>query len=115
MIEENVDLTIQQQCQLLSLSHSGYYYTPSHESEFNMDLLRRIDELHTENPTWGSRMLRDALALEGYTVNRKRIRRLMAILRIKLIYPLTPGLGLLGRYCGLGNPGCALQEVVQHL
>jgi|GEM_PF-4542372 len=25
--------------------------------------------------------------LEGYTVNRKRIRRLMAILRIKVIYP----------------------------
>lgn len=87
MIEADADLTIQQQCQLLSLSRSGYYYSPTQESDLNLELLRRIDEMHTENPTWGSRMLRDALALEGYTVNRKRIRRLMAILRIKVIYP----------------------------
>ena len=32
-------------------------------------------------------MIRDKLALEGIIVNRKRIRRLMAILRIKVIYP----------------------------
>ena len=87
MIGHDEPLTIKQQCHLLSLSRSGYYYEPAQESDFNLKLLRRIDELHLDNPTWGSRMLRDRLILEGFLVNRKRIRRLMNILRIKAIYP----------------------------
>ena len=87
MIELDQRLSIQEQCRLLSLSRSGYYYLPSQETELNLRLLRRIDEINIENPTWGSRMLRDRLALEGDVVNRKRIKRLMAILRIKVIYP----------------------------
>jgi len=87
MIEPDENLTIQAQCHLLSLSRSGYYYLPAQETELNLRLLRRIDELNLENPTWGSRMIRDRLALEGDVINRKRIKRLMAILRIKVIYP----------------------------
>jgi putative transposase len=87
MIGPDEKLSIQQQCRLLSLSRSGYYYLPSQETELNLRLLRRIDEINVEEPTWGSRMLRDKLALEGDVVNRKRIKRLMAILRIKVIYP----------------------------
>jgi len=87
MIGPDEKLSIQQQCRLLSLSRSGYYYLPSQETELNLRLLRRIDEINVEEPTWGSRMLRDKLALEGDLVNRKRIKRLMAILRIKVIYP----------------------------
>ncbi len=87
MIEPDEKLSIQDQCGLLSLSRSGYYYVPEQETELNLRLLRRIDELHVAEPTWGSRMLRDKLALEGDVVNRKRIKRLMAILRIKVIYP----------------------------
>jgi putative transposase len=87
MIESDQTLSVQEQCRLLSLSRSGFYYLPSQETELNLRLLRRIDEINVENPTWGSRMLRDRLALEGDMVNRKRIKRLMAILRIKVIYP----------------------------
>ena len=86
MITPDDNLTIQEQCRLLSLSRSGYYYLPAQETELNLKLLRRIDEINVENPTWGSRMIRDRLALEGDIVNRKRIKRLMAILRIKVIY-----------------------------
>ena len=87
MIGHDEPLTIRQQCHLLSLSRSGYYYEPAQETDLNLKLLRRIDEIHIDNPTWGSRMLRDRLILEGFAVNRKRIRRLMDILRIKVIYP----------------------------
>ena len=87
MIESHERLSIREQCHLLSLSRSGYYYLPEQETELNLRLLRRIDEIHVAEPTWGSRMLRDKLALEGDVVNRKRIKRLMAILRIKVIYP----------------------------
>lgn len=87
MIQPEETMTIQDQCRLLGLSRSGYYFRPAQETEINLRLLRRIDELNLKNPTWGSRMLRDVLALEGDYVNRKRIKRLMDILRIKVIFP----------------------------
>lgn len=87
MINHDETLSIKEQCRLLGLSRSGYYYAPTEETKFNQQLLRRIDELNTDHPTWGSRMIRDRLALENIVVNRKRVRRLMNILRIKVIYP----------------------------
>ena len=72
---------------LLALSRSGYYYLPEQETELNPRLLRRIDETHVAEPPRGSRTLRGKLALEGVFVNRKRIKRLMATLKIKGIYP----------------------------
>jgi len=87
MINQDGLLTIKEQCQLLGLSRSGYYYAPTEETALNLQLLRRIDEINTDHPTWGSRMIRDRLALENIVVNRKRVRRLMNILRIKVIYP----------------------------
>jgi hypothetical protein len=113
MIEPNEKLSVKQQCRLLALSRSGYYYVPAKETDLNLTLLRRIDELNVEHPTWGSRMLRDRLALEGTKVNRKRIKRLMAILRVRdhLIPP--PGISLilqgLLRYAETSEPssgGC---------
>ena len=50
-------LSIREQCGLLSLSRSGYYFVPQQETELNLRLLRRIDEIHVAGPTWGSRML----------------------------------------------------------
>jgi putative transposase len=47
----------------------------------------RIDELHTENITWGSRKIRDRLRIEGWKVNRKRIQRLMQVMEIQVVYP----------------------------
>jgi len=37
--------------------------------------------------TWGSRMIRDHLRNCGHMVNRKRIRRLMAIMRVSVLCP----------------------------
>jgi len=80
-------LTVSEECRLLDVSRAGYYYRGRGESEYNQKLMRRIDELATAQPTWGSRMIRDRLREEGYKVNRKRIQRLMGILQIKVIYP----------------------------
>ena len=68
-------MTIQQQCEPLSLPRSTYYYEPRPESAENLRLLRRLDELYLEYPCFGSRRM--AVTLE---VNRKRIQRLMRIL-----------------------------------
>lgn len=48
MIEiQHPSLSIERQCELLSLSRSGYYYSPVAMSEENLALLRRIDESST--------------------------------------------------------------------
>jgi putative transposase len=75
-------LTIQQQCELLDLSRSTYYYQPRPESQENLRLLRRLDELYLETPFFGSRKMAAVLA-----VNRKRIQRLMRMLGIEALYP----------------------------
>jgi putative transposase len=88
MIETNhPELSITKQCELLDMSRSSFYYETAGESEENIALMRRIDELFTEHPTWGSRLMRDRLRLEGKTVNRKRIQRLMRKMAIQTIFP----------------------------
>lgn len=83
MIMNCDELTITEQCDLLGVSRSTHYYEAITEPEQNLELMRRIDELFTDNPSWGSRKIRDRLRIEGHTVNRKRIQRLMRIMNIE--------------------------------
>lgn len=84
---EHKKLSVNKQCSLLDISRSGYYYTPVPMSSDNLKLMRRIDEIYTESPDYGSRQIRDTLNKEGYKVNRKRIQRLMKLMGIEAIYP----------------------------
>jgi len=81
------ELSIAVQCQLLEVARSSYYQRGSGESAENLWLMRRIDELYTADPTWGSRKMRDRLRIEGHAVNRKRVQRLMRIMGLHVIYP----------------------------
>jgi putative transposase len=40
-------LTVQQQCELLGVPRSTYYYQPQPESAETLHLLRKLDELYT--------------------------------------------------------------------
>lgn len=46
-----------------------------------------IDELHTENPTWGSQQLSKQLIVKGLHVGRLKTRRYMQEMGITVIYP----------------------------
>jgi putative transposase len=48
--------------------------------------MRRMDELHMNYPFAGSRMLRDMLRLEGFTVGRGHVATLMEKMGIAAIY-----------------------------
>jgi putative transposase len=85
--KQHEDISITRQCDLLDLPRSTYYYQPRPESEENLYYMKRIDEIHNEHITWGSRKIRDYLRNEGYQVNRKRIQRLMRKMQIQVIYP----------------------------
>jgi len=80
------DLSISEQCELLGISRSSYYYEPKGESDENLAIMNRMDELHLKHPTWGSCKLRDKLRNEGRQINRKRIVRLMLIMGMRTIY-----------------------------
>ena len=86
MIDRTHDLPVVQQCRLLGLARSTVYYRPEPTSPEDLALMRRIDELHLENPFAGSRMLRDMLKLEGHQIGRKRVSRLMKKMRIEALY-----------------------------
>jgi two-component sensor histidine kinase len=74
---DHPSLSIARQCQLVSISRSGFYYQPSGESELNLMLMRMIDDQHMRTPYYGARQMARHLRREGYIVGRKRIRRLM--------------------------------------
>lgn len=48
--------------------------------------MRRLDEIHLDDPTKGARLLRQDLLEEGYHVNLKRVRRLMKLMDMNVIY-----------------------------
>ena len=46
--------SLSQQCDLLSISRSSFYYAPSGGREETLTLMRRIDELFLKYPFYGS-------------------------------------------------------------
>ena len=87
------NLPVKQQCGLLDISRSSYYYKAAPMSKNNLELMKKIDEIYTESPEYGSRKIRDVIRRENKNnrnynrVNRKRIQRLMRIMGIEAIYP----------------------------
>lgn len=81
--------SIRRQCKLIGLNRSSWYEKerPATESEENLVLLRRIDELYTAHPFYGSRKMTAVLRREGWAVNRKRVRRLMRLLGLRSLAP----------------------------
>src|SRR5882762_7786473 len=78
--------SIVQQCQLLKVPRSTFYYDKRPARADDLALMRRIDELYLKWPFYGSRRMVAQLRGEGYEVNRKRVRRLMRLMGIQAIY-----------------------------
>ena len=83
---ENGSLSITRQCRLMSVARSSFYYEARGESPLNLRLMRLIDEQFLETPFYGSRQMKRWLRREGYTVSRKRVRRLMRLLGLQAIF-----------------------------
>ncbi len=79
-------LPVTRQCELVSISRSGFYYQPAGGTLLNLALMRLIDEQFLETPWYGSRQMMRHLRREGYMVGRKRVRRLMARMGLEPIY-----------------------------
>lgn len=102
MIEkDNKNFTIAEQCEMLGVSRSSYYYKNKEYTEFELMVMQLIDRIHTAIPTYGSRKLtveiNKILEKESLgTINRKRIINYMKLLGIETIYQ-KPNLSRLGK------------------
>ena len=86
MINRELEISIRRQCELLQIHRSGLYYTPAAESEENLYLMRLMDEQYLNTPFYGIRRLTKLLNKKGYTVNHKRVKRLMKLMGWQTIY-----------------------------
>ena len=90
MIDRDHKLPIARQAKLLKLSRGSVYYLPKPVSQADLELMRRIDELHLKHPFMGTRMLRDQLAAQGIHAGRRHIGTLMGRMGIEALAP-QPG------------------------
>jgi putative transposase len=86
MIDKTHALPVAAQCRLLDISRGCVYYRPVPVSEADLDLMRRLDELHLEHPCFGSRRLVVLLGREGIEVGRQHVRTLMRRMGLEAIY-----------------------------
>jgi putative transposase len=79
-------LSIVRQCNLLDLNRSSYYYNAALETDYNLSLMKIIDQEYLKYPFYGSRQIKRHLARMGYYISRHRVRRLMRKMGIMAIY-----------------------------
>ncbi len=84
--ERNISLV--RQCELLGISKSSAYYNSVPVSVEDLDLVKRIDKIHTDFPSYGARTMAKQVTIDvKYPVGRKRTGTLMEKMGIEAIYP----------------------------
>ena len=83
----NTVLSISNQCRLLELSRSSFYYQLQPESELNLHLMDLIDQQYKKRPFYCARQMTEFLKRQGFWINHKRVERLMHKMGIMAIYP----------------------------
>lgn len=86
MTDRSHRLSLSRQAELLAISRGSLYYTPRPASDADLQLMRRIDELHMEYPFAGSRMMKGLLRQEGFTVGRLHVATCMKTMGIEALY-----------------------------
>jgi putative transposase len=83
---DTVELPLTIQAELLGLNRSGLYYQPVPPSPEELWIKRRIDEIYTQWPFYGSRKITAELRKE-LVINRKAVQRHMREMGLAAICP----------------------------
>jgi len=88
-VNANEPMALTRQCELAGVARSTAYVPCPTETvdEHELMLLSLIDEEYTRHPFFGSRKMVVALRRMGYTVNRKRVQRVMRLLGLAGMAP----------------------------
>lgn len=88
MEADHKQLSIRRQCELLGINRSTKYYTPSERKKSDDDFYKvLIFEIYKDYPFYGYRKVTKELQKMGYTINRKKVRRLKNEMGLRTIYP----------------------------
>ena len=80
------ELSIREQCRIIALPRSRYYYKPQ-PIMLDIKIADEIDRIYTKHPYYGSRRIREEMRRLGYVIGRGRIRRYMHLMGYRAIYP----------------------------
>ena len=71
MINRKHDLSLVQQCKALKVHRTTIYHEPKPASQDQLDLMKLIDNIHLDEPTWGVRKVRQHLIESGVPEGRR--------------------------------------------
>jgi putative transposase len=80
-------MSIKEQCELLDICRSSFYYVPLNDSSQNQELMKLIDKQYMETPFYGVPRMTEYLRDLGHCVNPKRIRRLYRLMDLHAMGP----------------------------
>ncbi len=106
--EEHPEISIERLCELMGVSRSWYYERPSAEKKARKDVALQdaMERIVLEFPGYGYRRVTKALQRQGWTINHKRVLRVMRqeslLCQLKRRFvPTTDSAHALGRYPNL--------------
>ena len=84
--KEHAQISVRKQCALLGIVRSNVYYCAKEPQDESV-LANEIREIWLAMPMYGYRKITKELQRRKYTINHKRVRRMMHDMRIMAIYP----------------------------
>jgi len=84
--KEGCSLSVKDQCGLLSLNRSSYYYQPKIHT-LEPELIKALEEIYVKQPFYGYRRTSLALKSKGFPIGKKKTRQLKQQLNFKTFYP----------------------------
>ena len=83
---DNTELSVNQQCQLIGLAKSSFYYKKKAGSPVDEAVMEVMDQLYLNDCTFGTRRYSEELKDYGYFVGRQKVRSLMRTMSICAVY-----------------------------
>ncbi len=78
------ELSVTRQCEIIGLSRATLYYRPAPLREYDLKIMRRIDEIYTDiSSAYGYRRIHAQLKEEGWHIGHNRVYRMMRIMGIE--------------------------------
>jgi putative transposase len=89
LIDTELNISLNRQCQLLHVSKSSLYYTPTKPFSRGGDLrvLDAINNIYSDFPSYGSRRIHAQLLRDGHSVGKKFVKKAMKYMGIEALYP----------------------------
>lgn len=80
-------MSIREQCWLLGVPRSTWYYAPCGSKASDLAVMRRLDEQYTATPFYGVERMTACLRRQGLRIGHNRVRRLLRLLGLEAVYP----------------------------